>query len=139
MTARSHGPSHHARGSVSIIAVAGALTLSLIALCAADLGSMLLARARARSAADAAALAAVVDQAAALAGGEAPGDAAGEQASLNGAVLLSCDCSRGNAYAEVSVGVTPSISIVSGWFGRTVHASARAELDADVLSYRDAG
>lgn len=127
------------RGAVSIVAMAGALMLCLTALGAADLGSMLLARARAQTAADAAALAAVVAQVPVLAQGEDPEEQARAIAEANGATLLRCDCPVGDPVAEVEVAVEPRLTFVAPWFGRSARATARAEVDPDVLSYRDGG
>lgn len=66
------------RGALSIVAACGALTFCLVALGAADLGAMLIARSRAQAAADAAALGAVR-------GGETE---AHELARRNGAQLI---------------------------------------------------
>ena len=129
----------HERGAVAIVAIAGALILCLGALGAADLGSMLLARARAQSAADAAALAAVVAQTPILGHANDPEQAARDVAGRNGAALLRCDCPQGSTFATVEVTVMPRLVFLSGWFGRTAHASARAALDPDVLTYRDGG
>jgi secretion/DNA translocation related TadE-like protein len=127
------------RGAVTIVAVTCTLILCLGALGAADLGSMLHARARAQSAADAAALAAVTEQAPILGRGEDPEQAARDEADRNGASLMQCDCAVGQSTATVEVTVTPKLIFLSGWFGRRVRATARAALDPDVLSYRDAG
>ena len=125
------------RGAVSLVVVTGALVLSLFALCAADLGSLMLARARAQAAADAAALAAVVQQAPVLArGSERPADAARAEAEANGAHLDRCDCDIGSNHAVVDVTVAPTLAYMSPWFGRTVRATSRAEVDPDVLTYR---
>jgi len=127
------------RGGVTIVAVTLALILCMGALGAADLGAMLHARAKAQSAADAAALAAVTEQAPILGRGTDPEQAARDEARRNGAVLTRCDCAVGRTTATVEVTVTPKLAFLSGWFGRPAHASARAALDPDVLSYRDAG
>ena len=136
---RSRDPTVHRgeRGSVSILLVAGALLFSLFSLAVADLGSMLLARARAQQAADAAALAAVVQQAPILHEGNDPHQAAVDAAERNGAALVSCSCTVGSADATVEVQVTPKLGFVPGWFGRKAHATARAHLDDDVFTYRD--
>jgi secretion/DNA translocation related TadE-like protein len=126
----------HARGSISLVALAGGLVLCTLALGAADLGAMLLARARAQTAADAAALAAIAQQAAALTDGTQPEDAARDAAERNGATLARCECEPGTARATVDVTVRPHLVFVRAWFGREVRASAAAELDADVLTYR---
>lgn len=126
----------HERGSVSIIVVAGTLMLCLTALGATDLGALLLARARAQAAADAAALAAAVNQAPALAQGEDPETAARDAAARNGAEVVRCECAVGSATAEVEVIVRPSIAFVVPWMGRPAHATSRASVDPDVLSYR---
>src|SRR5260370_36641429 len=127
------------RGAVTIVAVTCALILCLGALGAADMGSMLHARARAQSAADAAALAAVTEQAPILGRGNDPEQAARDEADRNGAVLARCDCSVGETTATVEVTMAPKLTFLSGWFGRHVRAKARATLDPDVLSYRNAG
>ena len=125
-------------GAISILVATGALLMTLFALAAADLGSLLYARARAQTAADAAALAAIVRQAPILEQGDDPEAAAREAAERNGATLVSCDCAVGNTTATVTVELTPRTSFVEGWSGRNVRATARAELDADVMTYRDA-
>jgi secretion/DNA translocation related TadE-like protein len=125
------------RGAVTIVAITASLILCVGALAAADLGSMLFARARAQSAADAAALAAVVAEAPILGRNENPDAAARAEAESNGAELTSCDCPDGGTAAAVSVEVAPKLGFLSGWFGRRVRAEARAELDPDVLSYRE--
>jgi secretion/DNA translocation related TadE-like protein len=124
------------RGSVSILMVAGALLFSLFSLAVADLGSMLLARARAQQAADAAALAAVVQQAPVLGQGSDPEEVARETAERNGATLLSCTCDVGTTDATVEVEITPRLGFLSGWYGRKAHAKAHAHLDDDVMTYR---
>ena len=124
------------RGSVSIVLASGALLLCLSALAVADLGSMVVARARAHGAAEDAALAAVVRQAPVLGQGDDPEQAAREAAEENGASLLRCDCAVGTTDATVEVEVVPKLSFLRGWFGRRVRATARADLDADVLTYR---
>ena len=117
----------------------GAFLFCLFALAVADLGSMLLARSRAQSAADAAALAAIVQQAPVLAQGSDPESAARATAEANGAALVSCDCRVGDTSAVVEVTIVPRIAFVAAWRGRAVHARGRADLDPDVLSYRDPG
>ena len=124
------------RGSMSIVLVTGGLLLSLSSLALADLGSMLLARARAQQAADAAALAAVVRQAPILDQGDDPEAAARDVAEQNGATLLSCTCDGGTTDATVEVEVSPRLGFLSGWYGRRARARARAHLDDDVLTYR---
>jgi secretion/DNA translocation related TadE-like protein len=127
------------RGSVSVVLAAGALLFCTFALAIADLGSMLLARARAQAAADAAALAAVVQQAPVLGRGSDPEGAARTVAEENGASLTSCTCTVGTADADVEVTVVPRLAFIPAWRDRVVRARARAELDPDVLSYRDPG
>lgn len=123
-------------GAMSIVAVCGTLVLCLSALAVADLGSMVVARTRAQAAADAAALAAAVALAPALAGGETPEQAARAVAEANGASLDSCDCPVGTPDAIVTVSVAAPIAYVTPWSGRRAHATARASIDADLLSYR---
>jgi secretion/DNA translocation related TadE-like protein len=125
------------RGAVTVVAITTSLILCVGALAAADLGSMLFARASAQSAADAAALAAVVAEAPILGADEDPQRAARAEAESNGAELVSCDCPSGGIAATVAVRLTPKLAFLTGWFGRKVRADARAELDPDVLSYRD--
>jgi len=98
---------------------------------------MLYARARAQSAADASALAAVAAEAPILGRDGDPIEAARAAADDNGAELISCDCPGGGTAAEVTVKVKPRLGFLVGWFGRSVRADARAELDPDVLTYRD--
>lgn len=127
------------RGSAAIAGLAGTLVLCLVALGVADLGAMLAARARAQAAADAAVLAAVVRQVPALGQeGDAEG-AAREVAEANGAVLLRCACTAGDATAEVEVAVEARARFVPAWRGRRVRATARAEVDPDLLTYRASG
>lgn len=126
------------RGSVSILVATGALMLSVSALAVADIGSMLVARTRAQAAADAAALAAVAQQAPILEQGSDPEGAARDTAARNGAELTSCACEVGTTDATVEVELTPRLVFLSGWFGRRVRARARANLDDDVLTYREA-
>lgn len=125
------------RGSMSIFVATATLLMSLFALAAADLGSMLYARARAAAAADAAALAAVVEQAPILGQGDDPEGAARETAERNGATLVSCACVLGDTTATVTVEIVSRTAFVEGWSGRSVRATARAELDADVMTYRE--
>lgn len=127
------------RGAISVVAAAGALTLCLCALAAADVGAMLAARGRAQAAADGAALAAVVEQVPVLAQGDDPEGAARAYAERNGAMLLRCECPQGENAALVETAVEPRLVLIRGWFGRRAHAAARAEVDPDVLSYRDPG
>lgn len=124
------------RGSASVLAAMGVLVFCLGALAAADFGSMLVARARAQAAADAAALAAAAAQVPVLNEGEDPEDAARRYAERNGSTLVRCDCGEGRADAVVQVEVEPRLAFLSGWFGRRARATARAEVDPDVLSYR---
>lgn len=126
-------------GSISILVAVGSLLMTLLALAAADLGSMLVARSRSQAAADAAALAAVVQQAPILGQGDDPEGAARDTAARNGASLVSCECAVGTTEATVTVETYPRLSFVEGWFGRSVRATARAELDADVMTYGEGG
>lgn len=126
-------------GSISIVLGIGSLTFLLFALAVADLGSMLFTRARAQAAADAAALAAIVQQAPVLGQGDDPEGAARAAAAANGAALVSCTCRVGETTATVEVSIVPRIAFVPAWQERVVRARARAELDPDVLSYRDPG
>lgn len=127
------------RGSVSIPLVAGVLLFCLSALAAADLGSMLHARARAQSAADAAALAAALEQVAILGGDEDPVAVARAMAEANGADLLDCVCQPGAFTATVRVQTRPALTLLTGWAGRRVRATASARVDDAVGSYRSGG
>lgn len=127
------------RGGISIMLAMGALIFATLSLAVADLGAMLAARSRAQAAADSAALAAVVEQAPVLSRGVDPGEAARREAEANGATLVSCDCDIGDPSATVEVVVRPRLNMLIGWRGRDVHAIARADLDPDVLTYRDPG
>jgi Flp pilus assembly protein TadG len=125
------------RGALSIVLMCGSLVFCLFALCLADLGAMLVARSRAQAAADAAVLAAVRQQIPALAGdGESPEDAARATAAVNGATLIRCACSAGEADAEVHVESPAKPVLIKAWFDRPARATARAQADPDVLSYR---
>ena len=126
-----------ADGSVSILIATGALLFSFFALAVADLGAMLVARGRAQAAADAAALAAVAQQAPILEQGSDPESTARDTAERNGASLVSCTCDVGSTDATVEVELIPRLGFLSGWFGRRVHATARAHLDDDVFTYRE--
>ena len=124
---------------MTILVAMGSLLMMLFALAAADLGAMLVARSRAQAAADAAALAAVVRQAPVLGQGDDPEAAARETAEGNGTTLVSCECSVGRTTSTVTVETMPRLTFVEGWFGRPVRATARAEVDADVMTYEESG
>lgn len=132
MRRRSRGD----RGSVAILLAATTLLFALGGLAVADFGSLLATRARAQAAADAAALAAIVRQVPALGQGDDPEGAAREEAERNGATLLSCSCAVGSAEAVVEVEVPARVGFLAAWAGRRARAVARAEVDADVLTYR---
>lgn len=95
----------------------------------ADLGALLLARARAQTAADAAALAAAAELVPGSDG--APRDAARQYASHNGASLVACDCSANAQSVEVSVKVPVRTAVLR--FAGEVGARARAEVDLTAL------
>lgn len=124
------------RGSISMVAAALSLILALTAAAGADLGSLLIARARARTAADAAALAAASALVPLLAEGADPQMRARNAASANGAQLKRCVCEPGSIGAIVDVEVVGRAMFVRAWDGMIVRASARAEVDPDVYSYR---
>lgn len=126
---------HREHGSISIIVATGTLVLALSGAAAADLGSLLLARARAQTAADAAALAAAAVLAPVL-GDADPLERAREAAETNGARLTRCVCARGDLTATVEVEITARTMLVRAWDGRRARATARAEIDPDVYSYR---
>ena len=89
------------QGSVSVVAEAGAVYLSLICtMGVADMGRVLAERSHAEAAADAAALGAAQDLA--LSSGEPEVDAA-RFAQENGTVLIDCACAAGDADAVVTV------------------------------------
>lgn len=127
------------RGALSIVAACGALTFCLVALGAADLGAMLIARSRAQAAADAAALAAAVAMVPVLRQGDDPEAQARALAEANGATLVRCDCPVGETTATVEVAVRARAWFVPAWVGRSARATASAQVDPDVLSYRDDG
>lgn len=126
------------RGVVSILMAAVAMGLCLVALAAADLGAMVLARARAQAAADGAALAAAIEQAPILGQGDDPEAAARDYAHRNGATLIRCDCRVGSAVTEVEVTVRPRVLMIAAWQDRPAHATARATIDEAVFTYREA-
>ncbi len=126
-------------GGTSVMLGVGVFVMMLFAPAVADLGSLLLARTRAQSAADMAALAAVVRQAPVLDQGDDPETAAREASEANGARLVSCSCAVGETTATVEVVVIPRIWLIEGWRDRRVRARARAEIDPDVMTYREAG
>ena len=127
------------RGSITILAMTGVLTLCLFALGAADLGAMVTARARAQAAADAAALAAAVAQVEILGHPDDPASVAQEEAGRNGARVTRCECEPGDVVATVWVELLPRLTLIAPWFDRPARAVARAAVDPDVLSYRDDG
>lgn len=86
-------------GSVSVILIAIVAAIAVMIPAFADMGAIVIARARAHNAADAAALAAAQEIAR---GGDAP-DAAGKYASLNGAGLTALTLNGESATASVSV------------------------------------
>lgn len=124
------------RGTVTVLVCAAALMFATGALAVADAGSFLLARSRAQAAADAAALAAIVEQVPALAHGEDPRAAAEAEAERNGATLVECRCVVGEASATVTVEIEPRVALLAGWAGRRVRATATAEVDPGLLTYR---
>jgi len=127
------------RGTISIVMAAGALVLAVLSLGVADLGSMLAARAKAQAAADSAALAAAVRLTPVLGQAGDPAEAASEEAHANGATLVSCACSPGDTTATVEVEVAPRIVFLAAWRARPVHATAKAVIDPNVLTYRMPG
>lgn len=111
------------RGSVTLVCVAVIGLALVVAVGAADLGRVLVARSRARTAADAAALAAV--QELALPTGRLPAEVAADYAARNGAALVACVCEPATFEATVQVSVEVSgMLLVPG--SRTVAARARA-------------
>jgi secretion/DNA translocation related TadE-like protein len=107
------------RGAASVFAMVAVVLAGAIALQIARLGSATSERARADTAADAAALAA----AGALARGASPEAArtdAATTAGMNGAILVSCECS----------GERPSVVVRVG----PATGRARAEVDTDCIA-----
>lgn len=131
---RSRATGRGERGALSIALAAATLAATVLSLATADLGAMLVARARAQTAADAAALAAAVRQQPILGQPGDPTAAAREAAEENGARLLRCECAAGRIDAVAEVAVRPRTRLV--WVGREARATARAEIDADVPTYR---
>lgn len=124
------------RGAMTVLVAAVSLILALVAAGAADLGALLVARVRAQTAADSAALAAASALSPLIGEGADPEIRAGNAAAANGARLVGCVCQHGAADAVVEVEITASAMFVRAWDGATVRASARAEIDRDVYSYR---
>jgi secretion/DNA translocation related TadE-like protein len=111
------------RGSITLVSVAVIGLAFVVALGAADLGTVLIARSHARTAADAAALAAV--QELALPSGRLPVDVAADYAARNGAALTACTCEPATFEAIVQVAVeVDGLLLVPG--DRIVTARARA-------------
>ena len=113
-------------GSITVIAAGVMVVLAVMALATADVARALLVAARAQNAADAAALAAVQEQAEPT--GTPPADVAGRFAVANGATLVACDCPADGTGATVTVRM-PVDGLLLLRPGRTVTATARAELD----------
>ena len=127
------------RGNITILVCTAAFVLMLGALALADAGAFLLARQRAHTAAAAAALAAVVQQVPALAPDGDPVAAARAEAERNGAVLMKCECAVGSARAIVVVEIARQGVFLAAWVGRRVHATAAAEVDDGLTTYRPSG
>jgi len=125
-----------ARGSVTVLVCAVAFMLMLGGLAVADAGMLLMLRARAQAAADAAALAAVAEQIPILSAGEDPRTVAEIHAERNGAVVTRCDCAYGTASATVDVEIAARAVFLPGWSGRRIRATATAETDPGLLTYR---
>ena len=89
------------RGSVSIVLAAGIVVALVLTMGVADLGRVLVARARARTGADAAALA--VAQELAFPTGRGPVELADDYAARNGGELVSCTCAAGTFDVTVEV------------------------------------
>jgi secretion/DNA translocation related TadE-like protein len=121
----------HEAGSITVIAAGVMVVLAVMALATADVARALLVAARAQNAADAAALAAVQEQAEPT--GSPPVDVAGRFALANGATLVACDCPPDGTGATVTVRM-PVDGLLLLRPGRTVTATARAELDLPASS-----
>ena len=104
----------------------------LLALVLADLGIVVVARARAQTAADAAALAAAGDLV--IGGGNNPAARAAEYARANGGVLNECQCSPGTREVQVAVSFPVNLTILDLGGRRAVPAAARSEVDVDRLN-----
>ena len=111
------------RGSVSLLAAAGAVVVLSMALAVADVTVALLTRSRAQTAADAAALAAAQELVVPTNGD--PEAMAREYADRNGAELTVCECDVGGGEAVVEVRI-PIDGLVLLPDGRVVTARARA-------------
>lgn len=119
------------RGSITLVTAAVIGLAFVVALGAADLGRVLIARSRARTAADAAALATV--QELALPTGLLPAEVAADYAARNGARLTSCTCEPGSFEAIVQVAVdVGALLLITG--ERTAIARARAIVGLPVPS-----
>jgi secretion/DNA translocation related TadE-like protein len=115
------------RGSMSLLAAAGALTVLIMAMAIADVTVALMARSRAQTAADAAALAAA--QELLLPSTRDPADVASEYADRNGGSLVTCRCERDTSEAVVEIRVPIGPLLLLGG-GRVVTARARAVVGA---------
>jgi Flp pilus assembly protein TadG len=107
------------------VVVAAIVALSLVVcLGLADLGAVLVARARARAAADAAALAAA-QELAFPSGGGAPAAVAAAFAAANGGRLTACACDPGSSEARVEATVhSDGLFFVPGGVDVTIRARA---------------
>jgi secretion/DNA translocation related TadE-like protein len=114
-------------GGAAALAVPIATVLVLAAILAlADLGALMVARARAQTAADAAALAAAVEIA--LGSPGRPREQAGRLARANGARLVTCRCPPSAGVGTVVVEV--DVPFRSRLLPRPVRIAARARADA---------
>jgi secretion/DNA translocation related TadE-like protein len=113
-------------GATTVLVAAILLLAGVLALLSVDLLRILQAKSRAQTAADAAALAAA--QELAVPRGRVPPDVAAGYAKLNGATLLACRCDPGTREAVVEVQTSVALVFLGG--SRTVHALARAVVEA---------
>jgi secretion/DNA translocation related TadE-like protein len=102
------------------------VVIAVLAMASADLARVLRARSEAQTAADAAALAAA--QELALPSESDPRQPAEDVAALNGATLLSCECSPGSFEAEVEVQVPVGAMLLLRGVD-SITARARAVVD----------
>jgi secretion/DNA translocation related TadE-like protein len=115
------------RGSVTVLLATVLLIVLVFALGVADLGRVLVARARARSAADAAALAAA--QELVVPTGADPSVLATRFAVANGGELVSCRCELGTFEAVVEVTVpVGDLALIPGSPAATARARAVVDL-----------
>lgn len=123
------------QGGATIVVFAGSILFMILLMGAADLGFLVVCKARAQDAADAAALAAVRESFPLFSSGVDPEEAAGRVARENGARLEELQASASGDRVEVST----SVSLPSLFLGRAgiapkeITATAAAEIDIRAL------